>query len=214
MKIVRKVNLIVLLLCCVVSSESKYENIAFCLNSKGEVVRKGIARNGKIFKGDVIYNGDKIIVGIDGFVAIRNIHERSEIKIFKNSSVKVFSRKNRTNGEKEFEVAILGGRVIVDKNELNNNKLIINSPSSNVFLKNSHFIINCVDEPLFDQASYCVFTSIEGNIIVENSKSKKLLFLKNGETIISTPRGDFFQIETFRDNENIKNSFNQVLRPF
>ena len=214
MKIVRKVSLIVFLLGCVVLSDSKYENIAFCLNSKGEVLRKGIARNGKIFKGDVIYNGDKIIVGIDGFIAIRNIHERSEIKIFKNSSVKVFNRKNRTSGEKEFEVAILGGKVIIDKNELNNNKLIINSPSSNVFLKNSHFIINCVDEPFFDQVSYCVFTSIEGNIIVENSKSKKLLFLKNGETIISTPRGDFFQIETFRDNENIKNSFNQVFRPF
>ena len=186
----------------------------FVLIQKVKLTRNGIARNGKIFKGDVIYNGDKIIVGIDGFVAIRNIYERSEIKIFKNSSVKVSSRKNRTNGEKEFEVAILGGRVIVDKNEFNNNKLIINSPSSNVFLKNSHFIINCVDEPLFDQASYCVFTSIEGNIIVENSKSKKLLFLKDGETIISTPKGDFFQIETFRDNENIKNSFNQVLRSF
>ena len=104
--------------------------------------------------------------------------------------------------------------MVVDKNELNNNRLIINSPSSSVFLKNSHFIINCVDEPLFDQASYCVFTSIEGNIIVENSKSKKLLFLKNGETIISTPKGDFFQIETFRDNENIRNSFNQVLNTF
>tara|TARA_B100000886_G_scaffold333380_1_gene287355 strand:+ start:894 stop:1538 length:645 start_codon:yes stop_codon:yes gene_type:complete len=214
MKIIRKVSLVVLTLCCAILSNSKYENIAFCLNSKGEVVRKGIARNGKIFKGDVIYNGDKIIVGIDGFLTIRNIHERSEIKIFKNSSIKVSTRKNRTNGEKEFEVAILGGRVIVDKNELNNNKLIINSPSSNVFLKNSHFIINCVDKPLFDQASYCVFTSIEGNIIVENSKSKKLLFLKNGETIISTLKGDFFQIETFRDNENIKNSFKEVLRSF
>ena len=211
MKIVRKVNLIVLSLCCIVLSNSKYENIAFCLNSKGEVVREGIARNGKIFKGDVIYNGDKIIVGVDGFVAIRNIYERSEIKIFKNSSVKVFSRKNRMKGEKEFEVAIFGGRVIVDKNEFNNNKLIINSPSSNVFLKNSHFIINCVDEPLFNQASYCVFTSIEGNILVENSKSKKFLFLNNGDTIISTPEGEFFQIETFRDQENIRNSFNQEL---
>ena len=76
--------------------------LRFVFNSKGEVVRLGIARNGKVFKGDVIYNGDKITVGIDGFVAIRNIHERSEIKIFKNSSVKVFSRKNRMNGEKEF----------------------------------------------------------------------------------------------------------------
>ena len=125
MKKIRKISLIVLSLCCVVLPDSKYENIAFCLNSSGEVMRKGIARNGKIFKGDVIYNGDKIIVGIDGFVAIRNIHERSEIKIFKNSSVKVFSRKNRMNGEKEFEVVILGGRVIVDKNEFNNNTITI-----------------------------------------------------------------------------------------
>ena len=111
----------------------------FASIQKVKLLEKGIARNGKIFKGDVIYNGDKIIVGIDGFVAIRNIHERSEVKIFKNSSVKVFSRKNRMNGEKEFEVAILGGRVIVDKNEFNNNKLIINSPSSSVFFEKFSF---------------------------------------------------------------------------
>lgn len=193
---------------------NKYENIAFCLDSKGKVFRDGAARSGKIFKGDVIYSGDKITAGIDGFIIIRNIHERSEIKIFKNSSVKVFNRKNRNNGQKEFEVAILGGRVIIDKNEVNNNRLIVNSPSSNIFLKNSHFLINCIDEPFLNHPSYCVFTSIEGNSLVKNLKSKKWLFLKNGDTIISTPKGDFFQIETFRDNENIRNSINQELIPF
>ena len=74
--------------------------------------------------------------------------------------------------------------------------------------------MHCIEKPLFDKPAYCVFTSIEGNILVENSKSKKLLFLKNGETIISTPRGDFFQIETFRDNENVRNSINQELINF
>lgn len=198
----------------VVLCNNKYENIAFCLDSKGEVFRKGVARYGKIFKGDVIYNGDKITVGTDGFITILNIHERSEIKIFKNSSVKVFTKKNRNNGQKEFEVAILGGRVIINKNEFNSNRLIVNSPSSSIYLKNSHFLIHSIDEPLFDNASYCVFTSIEGNILVENSKSKKLLFLKNGDTIISTPKGDFFQMETFRDQENIRSSFNQKLISF
>ena len=40
MKIVRKVSLIVLSLCCIILSDSKYENIAFCLDSKGEVDKK------------------------------------------------------------------------------------------------------------------------------------------------------------------------------
>ena len=55
---------------------------------------------------------------------------------------------------------------------------------------------------------------LKGILFVENSKSKKFLFLNNGETIISTPKGEFFQIETFRDHENIRNSFNQELIPF
>ena len=214
MKKVYLANFFIIFLYNSILCNSRFQNVAFCLDLKGHVIREGSSRNGKIFKGDIIYNGDKLTVSLGGLITIRNIYERSEIKIFENSSVKILTRKNRTSGAKEFEIAILGGRVVVDKNELNNNRLIINSPSSSVFLKNSHFIINCVDEPLFDQASYCVFTSIEGNIIVENSKSKKLLFLKNGETIISTPKGDFFQIETFRDNENIRNSFNQVLNTF
>ena len=73
-------------------------------------------------------------------------------------------------------MAILGGRVIIDKNELNNNRLIVNSPSSNVFLKNSHFIINCIDEPLFNHPSYCVFTSIEGNILLKIQNQKNGCF--------------------------------------
>ena len=214
MKIIRIGSFLYFSLCSLTICSNMYQNIAFCLDSKGKVIREGSARNGKIFKGDVIYSGDRITVGIDGFIIIRNIHERSEIKIFKNSSIKVFTRKNRNNGKEEFELAILGGRVIINKNEVNNNRLVVNSPSSSIFLKNSHFLINCIDAPFLDQPSYCVFTSIEGNTLVENSKSKKWLFMKNGDTIISTPKGNFFQIETFRDNENVRNSINQELINF
>ncbi len=207
-------SFLVIVLHCSTLCSSKYDNVAFCLDLKGNVFREGVSRNGKVFKGDIIYNGDKITVSFGGNLTIRNIHERSKIKIFENSSIKVLTKKNRVNGKKEFELAIFGGRVIVDKNELNDSRLIINSPSSNVFLKNSHFIIHCINKPFFDQASFCIFTSIEGNIIVENSKSKKLLFLNNGESIISTPEGDFFQIETFLDDENIRNSIDQQLIPY
>ena len=209
----RIISLLVFLF-CISYSNSKYDNIAFCLDSKGQVVRKGLARSGKIFRGDVIYNGDKITVGVNGFISFKNIHERSEIRIFKNSSIKVFTKKNRLNGQKEFEVVIFGGRVIIDKNEINNNRLIVTSPSSNIYLRNSHFLIHCVEEQLFNQPSYCVFTSIEGNILVENSKSKKFLFLKNGDSIVSTPKGDFYQINTFQDDENIRNSINMRLISF
>ena len=100
--------------------DSRYENVAFCLDSKGKVFRKGVARSGKLHKGDIIYNGDKITVGIDGLITLRNIYERSEIKVFENSSIKIVSKKNRKSGEKEFKIAILGGRVIIDKNEFCN----------------------------------------------------------------------------------------------
>ncbi len=206
MKKIKKIAFLTTLFHCLIFCNSKYENIAFCLESKGKVFRDGFARKGNIFKGDVIYNGDKITVGVNGFLSFLNIHERSEIKIFENSSIKVQASINRANGKKELEVAILGGRIIVDKKEINNNRLIVISPSSNAFLKNSHFLISCIEKSFFDESSYCVFTSIKGNILVENAKSKKLIFLKNGDTIISTPKGDFFQIETFRDDENLKST--------
>ena len=82
-----------------------------------------------------------------------------EVKIFENSSIKVQASRNRVNGIKEPEVAILGGRIIVDKREINNNRLIVISPSSNAFLKNSHFLISCIEKSFFDESSYCVFTN-------------------------------------------------------
>ena len=190
---------------------SKVQNIAFCLESNGEVTRKGFARNGKVFKGDIIYDGDKIIVGNNGFISFLNIYERSEVRVFKNSSIKIFSTKDKLNNVDKCEIAIFGGKIIIDKIEFNNRELKIKSPSSTLYSKNSHFFVENKDKPLYDDLSYCVFTTIEGNILVENLESKKLIFLNSGETIISTKEGKFLQLDTFRDGDGIYNILSQNL---
>ena len=50
------------------------ENIGFCLDVKGKVQRSGKIRNGILRKGDLIYNGDKIITGSHGFVSYAFIY--------------------------------------------------------------------------------------------------------------------------------------------
>ena len=95
MKKIKSVSLFVISLYSIVMCDSKYENIAFCLDSKGIVFRKGMSRNGKVFKGDIIYNGDKITVTLGAHLTIRNIYERSEIKIFEKEKQILFLMKKR-----------------------------------------------------------------------------------------------------------------------
>jgi hypothetical protein len=178
------------------------------LNSKGDVIRKGIARSGNLSKGDVIYENDKITVGENSYVSFLNTHERSEVRVFENSSIKLLKSNKEPNDDKEiYEIVIFGGKVIVDKIEHNNKELIINSPSSSVFSKNSHFFAEYRSKSLYGDLSYCVFTLIEGNILIENSESKKIIFLNSGETIISTKKGKFYSLETFRDGSRFDNAF-------
>ena len=194
----------------IVLSNNRVQNIAFCLESKGDVNRKGFARNGGLYRGDIIYDGDKIMVGNNGFISFLNIYERSQVSIFENSTVKIFNvLENLNNDIYKCEIAIFGGKVIIDKIESNEEVLVIKSPSSSIHSKNSHFLIEYKDKPLFEDLSYCVFTLLEGNILVENLKSKRSIFLKSGETIISTKQGKFLQLDSFRDISNINNELSQ-----
>ena len=93
MKKVNIASFLIIFICSSILCNSRFQNVAFCLDSKGNVLREGRSRNGKVYKGDIIYNGDKLTVSLGGLLTIRNIYERSEIKIFENSSVKIFTRK-------------------------------------------------------------------------------------------------------------------------
>ena len=194
----------------IVFSNNQVHNIAFCLESKGEVSRKGFARNGNLYKGDIIYDGDKIMVGDNGFISFLNLYERSQVSVFENTIVKIFNvSDNLDNNDYKCEIAIFGGKVIIDKVESNEEVLLIKSPSSSVHSKNSHFLAEYKNKPLYEDLSFCIFTLLEGNILVKNLKSKKSIFLKSGETIISTKQGKFLQMDTFRDSKNFNNEISQ-----
>jgi hypothetical protein len=189
-------------------SNNKVKAVAFCLEAKGNTFREGLVRNGNLLKGDVIYENDKITVGKSSYVSFLNTFERSEVRLFENSLIKILKPNNQFDKPEEVhQIVIFGGKVIIDKIELNDKALIVTSPSSSVFSKNSHFLIEYRTKPLYDQFSYCIFTLLKGNILVENLNSKKMIFLNSCETIVSTKDGKFYPLETFRDGINVDNAF-------
>tara|TARA_Y100000996_G_C22443335_1_gene610756 strand:- start:254 stop:895 length:642 start_codon:yes stop_codon:yes gene_type:complete len=191
-------------------SNNKVKRFAFCLEAEGTIFREGLSRNGKLLKGDVIYENDKITVGENSYVSFLNTFERSEVRLFENSSIKILKPNSQFNEPVQVhQIVIFGGKVIIDKIDLNDKALIVKSPSSSVFSKNSHFLIEHRSKPLYDQFSYCIFTLIKGNILVENLDSKKMIFLNSGETIVSTKDGKFYPLETFRDGINVDNAFSE-----
>ena len=190
-----------------VQSNNKVKRFAFCLEAEGNIFREGLARNGNLLKGDVIYEDDKITVGENSYVSFLNTFERSEVRLFENSSIKISKPNSQFNKPGQVhQIVIFGGKVIIDKIDLNDKALIVISPSSSVFSKNSHFLIEHRIKPLYDQLSYCIFTLLKGNILVENLDSKKMIFLNSGETIVSTKDGKFYPLETFRDGINVDNA--------
>ena len=44
------------------------KSIAICIEIKGQVLREGHVRKGKLRQGDSIYDGDKIIINEKGFL--------------------------------------------------------------------------------------------------------------------------------------------------
>ena len=191
-------------------SDNKVKRFAFCLEVEGNIVREGLARNGNLLKGDVIYENDKITVGENSYLSFLNTFERSEVRLFENSTIKILKPNSQFNSSEEVhQIVIFGGKVIIDKIDLNDKALIVKSPSSSVFSKNSHFLIEYRSKPLYDQFSYCIFTLLKGNILVENLDSKKMIFLNSGETIVSTEDGKFYPLETFRDGINVDNALSE-----
>lgn len=180
------------------------ENIGFCLDVKGKVQRSGKVRNGTLRKGDLIYNGDKIITGSNGYLSYAFIYEKTNLKVFENTVVKLNT--NRENFSSFSKLALFGGKIIVQTEDLHNNPFMVWSPSSICQIENSHIIIEYKNELLYENNSYCLITSLYGMPKIENIKSKEIIYLKNGETIASTMDGKFLQLETFRSSNEIQNT--------
>ena len=171
-------------------------------------MREGHVRKGQLRQGDSIYDGDKIIVNERGFVSIMFIKDKTIVDAYENSIIKVLDKANAT--EFKSNVALFGGKVIVQMEEINNGKFILDAPSSTVIASNAHFIAEFKNDVVFNYLSYAIFTSLLGKIEIKNLISENFINIKRGETVISTLEGKFLPLDTFRNQQFIEQTLREV----
>ena len=162
----KNLNMVFFLIFSIASAE----NIGFCLDVKGKVQRSGKVRNGTLRKGDLIYNGDKIITGSNGYLSYAFIYEKTNLKVFENTVVKLNT--NRENFSSFSKLALFGGKIIVQTEDLHNNPFMV-CPLLQFAKLKTHIIIEYKNELLYENNSYCLITSLYGMPKIENIKSKK-----------------------------------------
>ena len=195
-----------LILFSVIYPNSK--SIAICVEIEGHVLREGHVRKGHLRQGDSIYDGDKIIVNDGGYLSFMFIKDKTIVDAYENSIIKVVDRANST--EIKSNVALFGGKVIIQMEEINNGKFILDAPSSTVIASNAHFIAEFKTDVVFNHLSYAIFTSLLGKIEIENLTSENFMNIKRGETVISTLEGKFLPLDTFRNQQFIEQTLRKV----
>ena len=184
------------------------KSIAICVEIKGQVLREGHVRKGHLRQGDSIYDGDKIIVNDRGYLSFMFMKDKTIVDAYENSIIKVVDRANST--EIKSNVALFGGKVIIQMEEINDGKFILDAPSSTVTASNAHFIAEFKNDVVFNHLSYAIFTSLLGKIEIENLISENFMNINRGETVISTLEGKFFPLDTFRNQQFIEQTLRKV----
>ena len=195
-----------LILVTVIYPNSK--SIAISLEIKGQVLREGHVRKGHLRQGDFIYDGDKIIVNDRGYLSFMFMKDKTIVDAYENSIIKVIDGANST--EIKSNIALFGGKVIIQMEEINNGKFILHAPSSTVIASNAHFIAEFKTDVVFNHLSYAIFTSLLGKIEIENLISENFMYIKRGETVISTLEGKFLPLDTFRNQQFIEQTLREV----
>ena len=195
-----------LILVSVIYPNSK--SIAICVEIKGQVSREGHVRRGYLRQGDSIYDGDKIIVNDRGYLSFMFIKDKTIVDAYENSIIKVVDGANST--EIKSNVALFGGKVFIQMEEINNGNFILNAPSSTVTASNAHFIAEFKNDVVFNHLSYAIFTSLLGKIEIENLISENFMNINRGETVISTLEGKFLPLDTFRNQQFIEQTLRKV----
>ncbi len=190
----------------VIYSNSK--SIAICVEINGQVLREGHVRNGHLRQGDSIYNGDRIIISERGFLSFMFIRDKTIVDVYENSIIKVVDGANST--EIKSNVALFGGKVIIQMEEINNGKFILDAPSTTVTASNAHFIAEFKSNLIFNHLSYAIFTPLLGKIEIENLISETYMNIKRGETVVSTLDGKFLPLDTFRNQLFIEQTLRGV----
>ena len=184
------------------------KSIAICVEIKGQVLREGHVRKGYMRQGDSIYDGDKIIINKGGFLSFMFIKDKTIVDAYENSIIKVVDRAN--SEEIKSNVALFGGKVIIQMEQMNNGKFILNAPSSIATASNAHFIAEFKSDVIFNHLSYAIFKSLLGKIEIENLISDTYININRGETVISTLEGKFLPLDTFRNQLFIEQSLRDV----
>ena len=184
------------------------KSIAICVEIKGQVLREGHVRKGHLRQGDSIYDGDRIIISQRGFLSFMFIKDKTIVDAYENSIIKVVD--GAKSEEIKSNVALFGGKVIIQMQQMNNGKFILDAPSSTVTASNAHFIAEFKRDVIFNHLSYSIFTPLLGKIEIENLISETYMNIKRGETVISTLEGKFFPLDTFRNQLFIEQAMRDI----
>ena len=176
-------------------------NIGICIESKGQIFRKGKIRQGYLRKGDSIYHGDRLQVANNSHMSFNMILGKAMVNLFDNTIIKIFQNQDETRSYNE--IALFGGKIIVQMEEGDDTKFVLNAPSATATAFNAHFLAEYKDDIFFDNPSYSIITLLKGKMEIKNTISGEYIYIDEGQTMVSTIDGKFLQLDTFRNKSII-----------
>ena len=179
-------------------------NLGICTMVKGNILRQGSVRDGYVRKGDSIYHGDKIITDYSGFISFTHMNNEAVISVLNNSLIMIFGGDKIS--EDEIDIALFGGKVIIDMQNKSSKKLILDAPSTQIISYSGYFICEYNNDVLFDNFSYSIVTVLKGIAEVLNTTSGSSIYVSQDETIVSTLGGKFLDLEAVNSGKFIENT--------